>query len=72
MITYFHYFAIISPWKRAKINSSPNDLSFLCQFGCNWACVSGEEDENVFGFLTDDGREDKHDHLSKSKYLEVF
>ena len=49
---YFHYFVIISPWKRAGpfIWTNLNHLHprMLCaKFGWNWPSVSGEEDENV-------------------------
>ena len=46
---YFHYFVIISPWKRAGpfIWTNLNSLHprMLCaKFGWNWASGSGEED----------------------------
>ena len=48
----FHYFVIISTWKRAGpfiwTNLNPLHPSMLCaKFGWNWPCGSGEEDENV-------------------------
>ena len=49
---YFHYFVIISPWKRARpfiwTNLNPLHPRMLCaKFGWNWPSGSGEEDENV-------------------------
>ena len=49
---YFHYFVIISPWKRAGpfiwTNLNPLHPMMLCaKFGWNWPSGSGEEDENV-------------------------
>ena len=51
-LRYFHYFVIISPWKRAwpfiwtKVN--PHHPRMLCaKFSLNWLSGSGEEDENV-------------------------
>ena len=49
---YFHYFVIISPWKRARpfiwTNLNPLHPRMLCgKFGWNWPGGSGEEDENV-------------------------
>ena len=49
---YFHYFAIISPWKRAGpfilTNLNPLHPIMLCaKFGWNWLSGSGGEDENV-------------------------
>ena len=51
-LRYFHYFVIISPWKRAwpfiwtKLN--PHHPRMLCaKFGWNWLSGSREEDENV-------------------------
>ena len=49
---YFHYFVIISPWKRAGpfiwINLNPLHPRMLCaKFDWNWPSGSGEEDENV-------------------------
>ena len=49
---YFHYFVIISPWKRAGpfIWTNLNPLyprMFCVKFGWNWPSGSGEEDENV-------------------------
>ena len=49
---YFHYFVIISPWKRARpfiwTNLNPLYPRKLCaKFGWNWPSGSGEEDENV-------------------------
>ena len=46
---YFHYFIIISPWKRAGpfiwTNLNPLHTGILCaMFGCNWPSWSGEED----------------------------
>ena len=46
---YFHYFVIISPWKRAGpifwTNLNPLHPRMLCaKFGWNWLCGSGEED----------------------------
>ena len=46
---YFHYFVIISPWKRAGpfiwTNLNPLYPRMLCvKFGWNWSCGSGEED----------------------------
>ena len=46
---YFHYFIIISPWKRAGpfiwTNLNPLHLRMLCaKFGWNWPNGSGEED----------------------------
>ena len=60
---YFHYFAIIAPWKRAGpfiwTNLNPLHPSMLCaKFGWNWPSGSGEEDENVKSLQTD-GRTDR-------------
>ena len=49
---YFHYFVIISPWKRARpfiwTNLNPLHPRMLgAKFGWNWPSGSGEEDENV-------------------------
>ena len=49
---YFHYFVIISPWKRAWpfIWTNLNSLHprmFCAKFGWNWPSGSGEEDGNV-------------------------
>ena len=49
---YFHYFVIISPWRRARpfiwTNLNPLHPRMLCaKFGWNWPSGSGEEDENV-------------------------
>ena len=46
---YFHYFVIISPWKRAGpiiwTNLNPLHQTMLCAKFCwNWPCGSGEED----------------------------
>ena len=46
---YFHYFIIISPWKRAGpfiwTNLNPLHPRMLwAKFGWNWPCGSGEED----------------------------
>ena len=46
---YFHYFVIISPWKRVGpfiwINLNPLHPRMLCaKFGWNWPCGSREED----------------------------
>ena len=46
---YFHYFVIISPWKRAGpfiwTNLNPLHPRMLCaKFGWNWLSGSGEED----------------------------
>ena len=46
---YFHYFVIISPWKRAQpfiwTNLNPLHPRMLCaKFGWNWPSGSGEED----------------------------
>ena len=46
---YFHYFLIISPWKRAGpfiwTNLNPFHPRMLCaKFGLNWTSGSGEED----------------------------
>ena len=46
---YFHYFVIISPWKRAEsiiwTNLNPLHPRMLCaKFGWNWLSGSGEED----------------------------
>ena len=48
----FHYFVIISPWKRARpfISTNLNLLQprMICaKFGWNWPSDSWEEDENV-------------------------
>ena len=50
--TFFHYFVIISPWKRAGpfiwTNLNPLYPRKLCvKFGWNWPSGSGEVDENV-------------------------
>ena len=55
---YFHYFVIISPWKRAEpsiwTNLNPLHPRMLCaKFGWNWPSGSGEEDENVKSLQTD-------------------
>ena len=63
---YFHYFIIISPWKRAGPfiwkNLNPLHPGILCvKFGWNWPSDFGEEDENVKSLQTDrrtDGRTD--------------
>ena len=49
---YFHYFVIISPWKRGggfHLNKfeSPSPKDALCQVWLELAQSSGEEDENV-------------------------
>ena len=49
---YFHYFVIISPWKRVGsfiwTNLNPFYPRMLCaKFVWNWPSGSGEEDENV-------------------------
>ena len=49
---FFHYFVIISPWKRAGpfiwTNLNLLHQRVLCaKFGWNWSIGSGEEDENV-------------------------
>ena len=54
---YFHYFVIISPWKRAGpiiwTNLNPLHPRMLCaKFGWNWPSGSGE-DENVKSLQTD-------------------
>mgnify|MGYP003691611305 CR=1 FL=1 len=46
---YFHYFVIISPWKRAGpfiwTNLNPLHPRMLCaKYGWNWPSGSGEED----------------------------
>ena len=46
---YFHYFVIISPWKRTGpfiwTNFNPlHPRMFCAKFGWNWLCGSGEED----------------------------
>ena len=56
--TYFRYFVIISPWKRAGpliwTNLNPLHPRVLCaKFGWNWPSGSGEEDENVKSLQTD-------------------
>ena len=55
---YFHYFVIISPWKRAGpfiwTNLNPLHPRMLCvKFGWNWPSGSGEEDEHVKILQTD-------------------
>ena len=60
---YFHYFVIISPWKRAWnficSNLNPLPPMMLCvKFGWNWLSGSGEEDENVKSLQTD-GKKDR-------------
>ena len=60
---YFHYFVIISPWKRAEpfiwTNLNPLHPRMLCaKFGWNWPSSSGEEDENVKIYRQTDGRTD--------------
>ena len=55
---YFHYFIIISPWKRAWpfiwTNLNPLHPGILCaKFGWNWPSGSGEEDKNVKSLQTD-------------------
>ena len=55
---YFHYFVIISPWKRAGpfvwTNLNPLHPRMLCaKFGWNWPSGSEEEDENVKSLQTD-------------------
>ena len=55
---YFHYFVIISPWKRAGpfiwTNLNPLHPRMLCaKFGWYWPSISGEEDENVKSLQTD-------------------
>ena len=60
---YFHYFVIISPWRRTGpfIWTNLNALypRMLCaKFGWNWPGGSGEEDENVKSLQTD-GRTDR-------------
>ena len=50
---YFHYFVIISPWKRGgggfHLNKfeSPSPKDAFCQVWLELAQSSGEEDENV-------------------------
>ena len=49
---FFHYFVIISPWKRAGpyfwTTLNPLYPRMLCaKFGWNWPSGSGEKDENV-------------------------
>ena len=71
---YFHYFVIISPWKRVGpfIWTNLNSLHprMLCaKFGWNWPSGSGEEDENVKSLHTytqmDDGQQAiRKGHLS--------
>ena len=64
---YFHYFRIISPWKRAGpfiwTNVNPLHPGIFCaKFGWNWPSGSGEEDEIVKSLQTDrltDRRTDK-------------
>ena len=64
---YFHYFVIISPWKRAGpfiwTNLNPLHPRMLwTKFGWNWPCGTGEEDENVKSLQTDgqtDGQTDR-------------
>ena len=64
---YFHYFLIISPWKRAWpfiwTNLNPHHPRILCaKFGWNWPCCSWEEVQNVKCLQTDgqtDGRTDR-------------
>ena len=61
---YFHYFIIISPWKRAGpfiwTNLNPLHLRMLCaKFGWNWPSGSGEKDENVKSLQTDRQKTDK-------------
>ena len=51
---YFHYFVIISPWKRTgsfiwKNSNHLHPRMFCAKYGWNWSSVSGEEDENVKG-----------------------
>ena len=57
---YFHYFIIISPWKRARpfiwTNMNPLHPRMLCaKFGWNWLSGSGEEYENVKSLQMDGG-----------------
>ena len=59
--TCFHYFIIISPWKRGwpfiLINLNPHQPSLLSvNFGWNWPSGSWEEDENVNSLQTDGRR----------------
>ena len=56
--TYFRYFVIISPWKRAGhfiwTNLNPLPPRMLCaKFGWKWSSGSGEEDENRKSVQTD-------------------
>ena len=63
----FHYFIIISPWKRVGpffwTNLNPLHSGMLCaKFGWNWPSCSGEEDKNGKRLQTDrrtDGRTDR-------------
>ena len=55
---YFHYFVIISPWKRAGpfiwTNLNPHYPRMLCaKFGWDWPSGSWEEEENVKSLQTD-------------------
>ena len=60
---YFHFFVIISPWKRTGpfiwTNLNPLHPRMLCaKFGWNWPSGSRVEDENVKSLQTD-GRTDR-------------
>ena len=68
---YFHYFIIISPWRRVGpfiwTNFNPLHPGILCaKFGWNWPSGSGEEDENVKSLQTD-GRTDRRRTTSDQK-----
>ena len=61
---YFHYFIIISPWKKAGpfiwTNLNPLHLRMLCaKFSWNWPSGSGEEDGNLKGLQTDRQKDDR-------------
>ena len=84
-LEYFIYFVIISPWKRAEpfiwTHLHPLHQRMLCaKFGWKWSNGSGEEDENVKSFRTEDRQQViRRAHLSfqlswanKNSWVRIF
>ena len=72
---YFHYFIIISLWKRVRpfvwTNFNPLHPTMLyAKFGWNWPCGSGEENENVKSLQTDRWMDRQKDRWSDRQTMD--
>ena len=71
---YYHYFVIISPWKRTGpfiwTNLNPlHPRMFCAKFGWNRPSGSGEEDENVKSLQMSDGQTDDRQQVIRKAHL---